>query len=173
MVEPESLRKKFRPERIRVLFVGESPPASGRFFYAANSRLYAATVEAFTRFVPDLCAGDFLQNFKSLGCFLVDLLDEPINHLQTLRRLEMRILGVRALVGWLKSLPDDQPTAAIAVMKEIKPYVREALDLADRRRVRLDEVPFPYDDDVSQSYADSLGKLLVTMSRNNVLVRQG
>jgi hypothetical protein len=31
----EILRRSFRPARVRVLFVGESPPASGRFFSQA------------------------------------------------------------------------------------------------------------------------------------------
>jgi len=29
----ERLRKRYRPSPVRILFVGESPPASGRFFY--------------------------------------------------------------------------------------------------------------------------------------------
>jgi hypothetical protein len=35
-VETEALRNVYRPERVRVLFVGESPPVSGAFFYQAD-----------------------------------------------------------------------------------------------------------------------------------------
>jgi hypothetical protein len=39
----EVLRGRYRPDVIRVLLVGESPPAGGTFFYAANYNLYRAT----------------------------------------------------------------------------------------------------------------------------------
>jgi hypothetical protein len=42
----EHLRKHYRPDRVRILFVGESPPASGRFFYQADSGLYRAATAA-------------------------------------------------------------------------------------------------------------------------------
>jgi hypothetical protein len=35
MTSEERLRRRYRPEPVRVLLVGESPPASGRHFYAA------------------------------------------------------------------------------------------------------------------------------------------
>ena len=37
----EQLRESYRPEKVEFLFVGESPPPSGKkFFYAGNSRLF-------------------------------------------------------------------------------------------------------------------------------------
>jgi hypothetical protein len=35
----EAARAKFRPERITTLFVGESAPSSGDFFYHGNSAM--------------------------------------------------------------------------------------------------------------------------------------
>ena len=32
----EGIRKKYQPNKIQVLFIGESPPAGGTFFYLAN-----------------------------------------------------------------------------------------------------------------------------------------
>src|SRR5215475_10648558 len=52
----EALRESFRPERIRLLFIGEAPPASGRFFYSRNSGLYRAMREAFAAIAPLLRA---------------------------------------------------------------------------------------------------------------------
>ena len=43
----ERLRQQFRPEAVRLLFIGESPPASGRFFYHGDSGLYRAIREVF------------------------------------------------------------------------------------------------------------------------------
>jgi hypothetical protein len=47
MISEERLRRRYQPDRIRVLLVGESPPASGRYFYVANSGLYRAIRDTF------------------------------------------------------------------------------------------------------------------------------
>jgi hypothetical protein len=36
----EALRLSYKPEHIKILFVGESAPASGKFFYKGNSMLF-------------------------------------------------------------------------------------------------------------------------------------
>lgn len=36
----EELRRKYRPDKVLALFVGESAPAGGTFFYAGNSQMY-------------------------------------------------------------------------------------------------------------------------------------
>ena len=78
--EIERLRRRFQPPVVRVLFVGESPPAGGTFFYSANSILYEATKEAFLRGVPKLVRGaNFLERFRAIGCYLDDLCPEPVN----------------------------------------------------------------------------------------------
>jgi hypothetical protein len=43
----ERLRRRYRPDGVRILFVGEAPPASGRFFYQADSGLYRAVRDTF------------------------------------------------------------------------------------------------------------------------------
>lgn len=127
LAERELLRTKHRPDPIRILLVGESPPAGGTFFYAADSRLYLATLDAFSRFIPGLREKDFLQEFRRMGFYLVDLCDEPMNHLRDVERLEKRMQGRRRLTNWLKSVPEDQPQAVAAVLKDIASYLRDAL----------------------------------------------
>ena len=74
----ERLRRRFLPERVRVLFVGESPPAAGSFFYAADSELYRATRDAFEAALPRFRNVDtFLKAFAESGCYLVDLSLDP------------------------------------------------------------------------------------------------
>jgi hypothetical protein len=51
----ERARRRCRPVDVRVLFIGESPPSGGTFFYFANSALYVATKEPFEAAIP-LCA---------------------------------------------------------------------------------------------------------------------
>jgi len=52
-VDPDELRARYCPDVVRVLFVGESSPAGGTFFYAANSKLYFATKHAFEQARPE------------------------------------------------------------------------------------------------------------------------
>ena len=63
----ENLRANYQPDNIRVLFIGESPPASGKFFYREISTLYYATKEAFNN------PSNFLIKFQNWGFFLDDL----------------------------------------------------------------------------------------------------
>jgi hypothetical protein len=72
----EHLRLYYRPPEVRVLFVGESPPAGGTFFYAADSGLYRATRDAFYEAIPEARSGKFLERFAAYGCYLEDLCQE-------------------------------------------------------------------------------------------------
>jgi hypothetical protein len=79
--EREALRESFRPKRIRLLFIGEAPPASGRFFYSCNSGLYRAMTEAFKTVNPRINDENFLRVFQASGCYMVDLCSKPIDQL--------------------------------------------------------------------------------------------
>ena len=46
MESVESVRARYRPERILTLFVGESAPHSGKFFYLGNTALKRHMQEA-------------------------------------------------------------------------------------------------------------------------------
>src|SRR5215469_15628818 len=77
----ERLRRRYRPDRVRILFVGEAPPVSGRFFYQGDSGLYRAIRDTFVMAFPSLQRDEFLEEFQALGCYLVDLCGEPVDHL--------------------------------------------------------------------------------------------
>ena len=81
----ESLRRSFLPSAVGLLFIGESPPASGRFFYQADSGLYRAMRDAFVAI--DRAAGEnFLAAFQAAGCYLIDLCPHPVDHLDSKSR---------------------------------------------------------------------------------------
>ena len=42
----EEMRARYRPAQVSVLFVGESAPAGGKFFYDGNNQMYRAFREA-------------------------------------------------------------------------------------------------------------------------------
>jgi hypothetical protein len=50
---------------VRILFVGEAPPASGRFFYQGDSGLYRAVRETFIAAFPSMPKDDFLNSFRA------------------------------------------------------------------------------------------------------------
>jgi len=142
----EAVRRRFLPERVSVLFIGESPPAGGTFFYLANSKLYEATKEAFRAALPDLVRGpNFLEAFAKCGCYLDDLCLEPVNHLKLdnplakAKRLRLREEGEAPLA---KRMREFEPRHVVVVMKGIEENARRALDIA-QVEVALDALPFP------------------------------
>jgi hypothetical protein len=130
---PDELRARYRPADVRVLFIGESPPVGGTFFYAANSKLYAATRRAVEAAVPELVHDPFLESFAALGCYLDDLCLEAVNHLKLTvsserrERLQLRIAGEPTLAERMSEM---KPDAVILMMSGIRENVRRAMKVA-------------------------------------------
>jgi hypothetical protein len=138
-VSKERLRLSYRPARVRMLFVGEAPPASGRFFYRADSSLYRAIRDAFASALPNIDKNDFLKRFQVLGCYLVDLCGRPVDRLNRKQRREARIHGEVRLAGILKQL---SPGIVITVVRSIGPNVKRA-ELHAQWRGQHVELPYP------------------------------
>jgi hypothetical protein len=135
----ERLRKRYRPDRVRILFVGESPPASGRFFYQADSGLYRAVRDTFLTAFPPLQKTEFLDSFRSLGCYLVDLCGEPVDKmLRHARRCACRAGEVR-LARTIQTL---RPKIIVTVVRSINGNVRKAEEQAGWAGLHL-ELPYP------------------------------
>jgi hypothetical protein len=117
----EELRKSFRPGLITTLFVGESAPASGRFFYSGDSSLFHAMKRAIGS------RETFLEDFKDKGFYLDDLVLTPINKLERHERLRQRQEAVPELA---KRLIEYKPKAVVVVMRAILPTVRTAMRMA-------------------------------------------
>jgi hypothetical protein len=121
MTNFEELRKSYRPDRITTLFVGESAPDSGRFFYNSDSSLFHAMKKAFGG------RPTFLEDFKKSGFYLDDLVLSPVNKLASRERSRVRRESVSILADRLK---DYAPEAVVIVMRAIKPMVLEAMRVA-------------------------------------------
>lgn len=139
--ETEALRKRYRPDDVVVLLVGESAPAGGTFFYQANSNLYSATREAFERALGPMPSGTgFLDAFRDMGFWLYDMVDEPVNR----RRGRPRRYAVAEGVTALKLLIEDvEPDFVVAVKTSLEGPVRQAAQLAGFPAGRLRILPFP------------------------------
>jgi hypothetical protein len=136
----EALRRRYLPPKVRVLFVGESPPAGGTFFYAADSGLYRATRDAFYQAVPELRDGDFLENFAALGCYLDDLCHEPIDSYERLKRAQARRANEVRLGATIREL---QPGVVIILLKSIVPNVDRAISAAGIADVERHVLTYP------------------------------
>jgi len=135
----ERLRRRYRPDRVRILFVGEAPPASGRFFYQADSGLYQAVRDTFISAFPHLEKAHFLESFRALGCYLVDLCGQPVDRMDRKRRERVCFAGEASLSRTLRQL---RPKIVVVVVRSIGRSVRRAEDQAKWSGLHV-ELPYP------------------------------
>ena len=163
----EDLRLGYKPKVIRVLFIGESPPAGGTFFYQGDSNLAKYTQRAFKNvFGEQVGEGEqFLHFFKSIGCYLDDLCLTPINHLNDNERQRYRKQGVKELA---ERISTSSPKAVIVVMKKILPFVQQSILEVDLDAPRIESVPFPAQGNQLR-YIKELTDALKSLQEANIL----
>jgi uracil-DNA glycosylase len=137
--EREKLRESFRPKRIRIMFIGEAPPASGRFFYSANSGLYRAMRDAFRAVEPQINDENFISFFRASGCYLIDLCPMPVDQLDAKSRRRARVAGEQLLSEKLIRL---RPEKIALVLRAIANHVVKAAKRANWRG-EIIELPYP------------------------------
>jgi len=113
---------------VELLFVGEAPPASGRFFYSRNSGLYRAMRDAFHNIDPAIDDENFLAVFKACGCYLTDLCPEPVDRLDAKSRESARRAGEKSLSRTIAEL---QPATIAALLRSINGHVSRAASRAE------------------------------------------
>ena len=121
MTEPrvETVRRSFRPERITTLFVGESAPHSGDFFYCGNTGM-----QTYMRDVVEQAFGptdNFLKTFQSYGWYLDDLVLEPVD--KGFSKLARKAKCLGAIESLAKRIAVYQPQAIVSALKGIEPFV--------------------------------------------------
>jgi hypothetical protein len=124
---------------VRLLFVGESPPASGRFFYAATSGLYRAIRRTFISALPALEDTDFLESFCAMECYLVDLCGKPVDRLSPTERRQACAEGEIRLS---RTIEEMRPEVVVTIVRSISENVRRALEAAGWEGKYL-ELPYP------------------------------
>ena len=113
---------------MRVLFVGEARPASGVFFYRADSGLYRALQQTFARAFPGAFAEDlFLESFRDAGCYLVDLCGTPVDHVGAKHRASLCQAGERRLSRTVARL---EPRVVVVLLHRIIANVERAVAAA-------------------------------------------
>jgi len=137
--QKENLRRSFQPERIRLLFIGEAPPASGRFFYQGDSGLYRAMRDAFCNAGFEITDANFLAAFRSAGCYLVDLCATPVDKLTAKSR---RAACRRSEASLAESITGLRPEMIATVVRSIEVNVIQAAAHADWHGSLL-HLPYP------------------------------
>src|SRR5450432_715081 len=129
----DTIRESFRPERITTLFVGESAPYSGDFFYVGNTHMLQYMRSAVEGSYLGKRSGDFLERFKALGWYLDDLVLEPGNHLGKSERIAKCREAQQSLADRIAKY---QPQAIVSLLLFIKPFVDAAAIKAESAALR-------------------------------------
>ena len=167
----ERLRRRYLPDRVRLLFVGESAPSGGTFFYRENSTLYFEMRSVLTDVLPKRFErGDFLKGFRAAGCYLDDLCLEPINQLPKHPRYAKR---VEAEASFGRRLLDYDPCLVVAIGKTTAaPHIRAAAARASSDAlVRVVLFPGQWAAH-KQQFRGELASILTSAERADVFVSQ-
>jgi hypothetical protein len=123
-------RMDHRPARITTLFIAESAPIGGTFFYYGNGHLG----RYLQRSIEEVLAGDgdFLERFKSYGWYLDDLVPAPVDHLTPRER---RAAHLGAAQDLQRRIAEYRPLAIVCLLRASAPsFERRHLEPASTGR---------------------------------------
>lgn len=138
-------RERYRPQRVKVLFVAESPPSSGKFFYFGENNLLSHLRSAVRESLKDDASfslkedASFLNWLKEYGWFLDDLVVKPIDNVSAAQR-ERECREARPDLA--SRIRRYQPSAIVTILLRIRDHVEIAACRADSKAC-LYFVPFP------------------------------
>ena len=124
---------------MKLLFIGESPPASGRFFYQGDSGLYRAIRDTFRMVDSSITDANFLQAFQGSGCYLIDLCGRPVDQLEPDERRAACRAGEARLARTITEL---QPREIVVMVRSIRRNVERAV-LRSGWQGPVLELPYP------------------------------
>lgn len=117
----EDLRNEYKPVKVELLFVGDSRPGGGKFFYQGDSVLYKETKKAFDQYYNN---DEFtLDRFVELSCWFVDVCLEPIGHLSGKERRKLISDNMPRL---LKVVEEEKPKTIVVCKKTfLEPEIKK------------------------------------------------
>ena len=164
----DGARRKYRPSKVRLLLIAESPPSSGGFFYFSTTigkdHLFRETMKTLGLWPLDLPMGrgvdkrPMLHRFRSLGCYLLDTCVLPVDKLDPAARRAAVLNGLDRLTGDVHTA---DPANIVIVKSSIFNPVNAALDRAGFGTRVLNESPVPFPSHGNQEkYRRMMKKLL-------------
>jgi len=163
----EAVRASYRPQHITTLFVGESAPSSGAFFYYGNTALAQYMADAMAA-VGLYDGGDFLDRFKSYGWYLDDLVLTPVNQLP---RSERKKKCYEARTSLANRIAEYQPRAIVSLMLGIKNIVEAAAAAAGSNAPRF-AVAFPGNGQQAR-FREAMAHILPQLPRTHLALSSG
>jgi len=118
----ENLRNHYKPDKVEVLFVGESRPQGGTFFYQGDSALYRETKKAFDEFFEEDIFT--LNRFKNWNCWLYDISENPVNGLGDHERKAEIHRNIPKLIDTIETL--NPKTIIVCKKKFVEPEIRKS-----------------------------------------------
>src|SRR2546422_6763606 len=127
-------RNKYKPNKVNVLLIAESPPSSGGYFYSETTigkdHLFRETMKALQFWPVDRpmrkgCDKQrMLKRFRSIGFFLIDTCELPVDKLQPRQR---RISTIQAASTLPRRVRELNPTRILIVKKTVFKPARQSL----------------------------------------------
>ncbi|NQT67615.1 MAG: hypothetical protein HQ569_08605 [Actinobacteria bacterium] len=168
----DNLYKIAKPENIKILLIGESPPAQEEnFFYLApNSDLYNFTKLTFENVFGDKIrkSTSFIKFFKSEGFFLDDLCREPINNIKD--EYERETKRQHNIILLAQRIAEYNPIIIIGIMKKIKYHIAEAIRLSKIEPKYIHYLGYPTRNKTNISnYIDGLEDIIRSLIQEGIL----
>jgi hypothetical protein len=144
-------REEYRPDRIRLLLVAESPPSSGGYFYfrktIGKDHLFRETMKAFDlwpqsqKMSKGIDKTPYLDQFMRRKLFLIDTCRNPVDKLPERTRLMQIAKEASTLAGRVNDL---DPEKIIIIKKPVFGPARKALAAAGLADRILNATPIPF-----------------------------
>lgn len=102
-----NLRQKYLPEKTKLIFLLESPPVSGKYFYDPGGRTSEPLFAAMMKLIncQPVTKAEGLAEFARQHNVLVDATYSPVNHIKNEKRRNEEILrDLPALIDDLKKI---------------------------------------------------------------------
>lgn len=139
-------RNKYLPDDLKYIFILESPPVSGLYFYDENGKtsepLFMEMMKLFGIKAKDKKEG--LKQFQKAGYVIVDATYKPVNHLKGQKRNEVILNDFALLLEDLKKINADKKVPLVLVKANIcrllEPLLKQEDFLIKNNGV---VVPFP------------------------------
>ncbi len=159
----EKLREAFKPSKIVLLLVGESPPPHRGFFYdptVPEGQLSRSTRKAFQDRLRIEYADRhaFLSGFQAKGCYLFDLFKQRGKTFPTTTR-EERNLALEELGSFLQ---EENPRLVASTLRRISGLVEEAVKTS-HLTVEYRTLPYPTRQYIPE-YRSKLAQILSELS---------
>ncbi len=153
MLRNRQAREQYRPKKVKLLFIAESPPMPGeseldeRYFYRPSTRrpshlLKYITIAMYGEEVFEKQPEEqLLRRFCNDGCFLIDVSEQPVNKLSLRDRYEAI---ENALEGLVRRVREISPERIIVIKKSIFEQVGRVLTVNGYgERILGEGLPFP------------------------------